>query len=108
MPRIGPVTSATRTPPATDYGPTLQIWGQATSDPDTHTIVKGQMTAIEDSFAAAAERWLAASGGDVATARATARAMLTFCQGHIVRSAVFGPQDLTTAIADLALLGKPD
>jgi len=62
------------------------------------------MASIEDTFTVAAEHWLAATGGDTAQARATGRAMLTFCQGYITRSAVLGPQDLASSLAALDLL----
>lgn len=88
------------------YGAALQIWGEAAADPSIRTIVEGRMAAIEDAFAVAAERWLVASGGDPAAARDTARAMLTLCQGYIVRAAVLGPQDLASHIAAVDLLGK--
>lgn len=93
---------------ALPYGPALQIWGEAASDPGIRSIVEGRMAGIEDAFTVAAERWLSASGGDIATARATARAMLTICQGYIVRAAVLGPQDLAASIAGLDLLRSSD
>jgi len=89
---------------ALPYGAALQIWGEAASDPDIRTIVDARMSAIEDAFAAAAARWLAASGGDPTGARDTARAMLMLCQGYVVRTAVLGPQDLDSSIAAVELL----
>ena len=89
---------------ALPYGAALQIWGEAASDPDIHAIVEGRMVAIEDAFVVAVERWLAASRRDPAVARDTARAMLTLCQGYIVRAAVLGPQDLKSAIDAVDLL----
>ena len=89
---------------ALPYGAALQIWVEAASDPGIRTIVEGRMSAIEDAFTIAAERWLISSGGDLGAARATARAMLTFCQGYIVRAAVLGPQDLESSIAAIGLL----
>ncbi|MDJ0363011.1 TetR/AcrR family transcriptional regulator [Rhodococcus sp. H29-C3] len=86
------------------YGAALQIWGEAASDPDIRSIVEARMTAIEDAFAVAAERWLVAAGKDPAPSRDTARAMLTFCQGYIVRAAVLGHQDLTSSITAVELL----
>lgn len=89
---------------ALPYGAALQIWGEAASDPGIRTIVEGRMTAIEDAFATASERWLTATGGDPASARATARAMLMLCQGYIVRAAVLGSPDLEESIAAVELL----
>lgn len=89
---------------ALPYGAALQIWGEAASDPVIRDIVEGRMSAIEDAFTTAAERWLTATGGDPSAARDSARAMLTFCQGHIVRAAVLGPQDLESSIAAIELL----
>jgi len=89
---------------ALPYGAALQIWGEAASDPAIRDIVEGRMSAIEDAFTIAAERWLTATGGDPAAARDSARAMLTFCQGYIVRAAVLGPQDLESSIAAIELL----
>ena len=86
------------------YSAVLQIWGEAASDPDIRAIVEDRISAIEDAFAAAAERWLHATAGDPAAARDTARAMLTVCQGYIVRTAVLGPQDLDSSIDALELL----
>lgn len=40
----------------------------------------------------------------VEAARDTARAMLTFCQGYIVRAAVLGQQDLKSSISAVELL----
>jgi AcrR family transcriptional regulator len=79
----------------------VQIWGEAASDPAMREIVVRRMTIIEDAFAVAAERWLLAGGGDPVTARTTARAMLTLCQGHIVRTAILGPQDPAETAAPL-------
>lgn len=83
------------------FGTLVQIWGEAASDPAMREIVVRRMSVIEDAFATAAERWLRATGGDPGTARSTARTMLTLCQGHIVRTAVLGPQDLTETVAPL-------
>jgi AcrR family transcriptional regulator len=85
------------------YGAALQIWGEAATDPDIRAIVESRMSATETAFTAAVERWLAPHD-DAAAARSTARAMLTFCQGYIVRAAVLGPQDLEAAIAAAELL----
>lgn len=90
---------------ALPFGAALQIWGEAASDADIRAIVDDRMSAIEDAFATTAERWLTASGGDPATARETARAMLMLCQGYIVRTAVLGPQDLESFIAAVQQLG---
>lgn len=89
---------------ALPYGAVLQIWGEAASDPGIRSIVEARMAAIEDAFAVAAERWLVALGNDPSSARDTARAMLTFCQGYIVRAAVLGQQDLKSSIAAVELL----
>jgi AcrR family transcriptional regulator len=80
----------------------VQIWGEAASDPTMRQIVVRRMTTIEGAFAAAVERWLQATGGDPRVARTTARAMLTLCQGHIVRTAILGPQDPAETAALLA------
>lgn len=89
------------------FGAVLQIWGEAASDPRIRAVVESQTAVIEDAFATAADRWLRASGGDVATARRIARAMLAFCQGYIVRSAVLGPQDVAASVAAISLLPDP-
>ncbi|MDJ0396245.1 TetR/AcrR family transcriptional regulator [Rhodococcus sp. G-MC3] len=86
------------------YATAVQIWGEAASDPGIRAIAEARMAAIEDAFAAAAERWLIASGNDPSSSRDTARAMLTFCQGYIVRAAVLGRQDLESSIAAVELL----
>ena len=67
-------------------------------------IVQRRMGDIEGAFAGAAERWLVAQGRDPGAAAATAVAMLTFCQGYIVRSAVLGPQDLRTSFSGIDLV----
>lgn len=89
------------------FGALVQIWGEAASDPAMRAIVLRRITAIEEAFAAAAEQWLRATGGDPAQAGATARAMLTACQGHIVRAAVLGPQDPAETVAGMGLLVGP-
>jgi AcrR family transcriptional regulator len=89
---------------ALPYGAALQIWGEAATDPGIRVIVEGRIAAIEDAFTVAAERWLTQTGGDPTVAGSTARAMLTFCQGYIVRAAMLGPEDLDSAIAAVGLL----
>jgi AcrR family transcriptional regulator len=89
---------------AMPFGAVLQIWGEAASDPGIREVVGRRVAAIEAAFEAAADRWLAASGGDRSTASDLARAMLTVCQGHIVRSAALGPQDLDATLRAISLL----
>ena len=89
---------------AVPYGAALQIWGEAASDPDLQILVERQISAMEDAFAVAVERWLTASGHETTTARDTARAMVTVCQGFIVRAAVLGPQDLSSCLTGLGPL----
>lgn len=89
---------------ALPHGAALQIWGEAATDPSIRTIIEIRMEKIEDAFAVAAKRWLITSGNDPATARDTARAMLTFCQGYVVRTAVLGPQDVQASISAIELL----
>lgn len=89
---------------ALPYSSAVQIWGEAASDPAIAAIAEARMAAIEDAFAVAAERWLIATGNDPSASRATARAMLTFCQGYVARSALLGHQDLESSIAAIELL----
>lgn len=88
---------------ALPYSAVLQIWAEATSDPDIRTIVENRMAAIEEAFAGAAAQWLAAAGKDPTAAPAIGAAMLTICQGHIARSAILGPQDLEATINAIGL-----
>lgn len=88
---------------AAPFATIVQIWGEASSDPAMREIVRRRMGDIERAFAAAAERWLVAQGRDPRAAPAAALAMLTFCQGYIVRSAVLGPQDLVASLAAVDL-----
>jgi AcrR family transcriptional regulator len=82
----------------------VQIWGEAASDAAMGEIVRRRMRDIEQAFTGAAERWLLAHRRDPGAAGATARTMLTFCQGYIVRSAVLGPQDLDASLAGIELV----
>lgn len=85
------------------FATVVQFWGEAAFDPTMREIVQRRMSDIERAFAAAAERWLIAEGREPATAPATALAMLTFCQGYIVRSAVLGAQDVDASLAAIDL-----
>ncbi|SDE08160.1 TetR/AcrR family transcriptional regulator [Nocardioides lianchengensis] len=82
----------------------VQLWGEAASDPAIGAIVRRRMTDIEAAFASAAGRWLDAQGRDPGAAASTALAMLTFCQGYIVRSAVLGRQDLDASLGGIELV----
>lgn len=80
----------------------VQVWAEAASDLAIRRIVERRMADIEGAFAVAAERWLVAEGRSATGAPALAQAMLTVCQGHIVRTALLGPQDPAVAAAALS------
>ena len=85
------------------FATVVQFWGEAAFDATVRKIVQRRMDDIERVFAVAAERWLIAEGREPAAAPATALAMLTFCQGYIVRSAVLGSQDVDSSLAAIDL-----
>lgn len=85
------------------FATVVQVWGEAASDATIREIVLRRMGDIEQAFTAAAERWLVAEGREPTAASATSLAMLTFCQGYIVRSAVLGAQDLDASLAGIDL-----
>lgn len=88
------------------FGTVMQVWGEAAANGALRDIVHRRMSEVEEAFGTAAQAWLTATGRDPAGASAVARAMVTFCQGYIVRSALLGPQDLSASLAAVDLLAS--
>jgi AcrR family transcriptional regulator len=79
----------------------VQLWGEASVDPEMHAVVVETLDAIESSLRAAVLPWARRQPGDSeARADRLARAMRAVSQGYIVQLSLFG-----TPAADAHLAG---
>jgi AcrR family transcriptional regulator len=78
-----------RTPP--DLSVLLQFWGEATVDPELHSVMKQRSEELRDAFRRALEPWAAAQPDDSeGLAARTAELCIVMCQGFLANSALFG------------------
>jgi len=81
----------------TDAGPfprrvLLQLWSEATTDPELHALYRASVSALADACRTAVTPWARRAGRPV---DAVTRGMVTFIQAHTLRTAL--GEDLTSA-----------
>ena len=78
-----------RTPP--DLSVLLQFWGEATVDPELHTVLRERVEELRDAFARALEPWAAAQPEAAEElGPQTAQLCVVMCQGFLANAALFG------------------
>ena len=73
----------------------LQVWAEATVDPELRATVEQTVDRLRGAYAAAIEPWLRATGRptDAASIRSVVDTMVALSQGFIANSALFGRDD---------------
>jgi AcrR family transcriptional regulator len=84
----------------------LQVWAEATVEPDLHAVVDQTVERLRNAYAAAIEPWLRATGRatDAASVRSVVDTMLALSQGFVTNSALFGNDDPTDYLLGVAEL----
>jgi len=84
----------------------LQVWAEATVDPELHAVVDQTVDRLRGAFAGAIEPWLRATGRatDASSIRAVVDTMVALAQGFITNSALFGRDDPTAYLEGAAEL----
>lgn len=78
-----------RHPP--DLSVLLQLWGEATVDPDLRKVFQGRAEDLREAFERALGPWVAAQpDGTDELATRTAQLCVVMCQGYLTNSALFG------------------
>jgi AcrR family transcriptional regulator len=74
-----------------DLSVLLQLWGEATVDPDLHEVFRRRADELREAFARALEPWVAVQpDGDEALASRMSELCVVMCQGYLANSALFG------------------
>jgi hypothetical protein len=72
----------------------LQVWGEATVNPDLHDVLTGQLDAMRTAMEHALQRWAhqQVDGGQELAAR-VAKTCIIMCQGFLANRCLFGWAD---------------
>lgn len=84
----------------------LQVWAEATVDPELHEMVTGTFEQLRAAYGALVRDWLLERGrpaGDAEVRRA-ASTMMTMSQGYITHAALYGEGDPEVYLASAAQL----
>jgi AcrR family transcriptional regulator len=74
-----------------DLSVLLQLWGDATVNPDLHAVFTQRAEELRGAFGRALEPWVAVQpDGDEALATRMSQLCVVLCQGYLANSALFG------------------
>ncbi|MDP9026288.1 MAG: TetR/AcrR family transcriptional regulator [Actinomycetota bacterium] len=84
----------------------LQLWAEATVDPEIHRVMGEAVGQLRRAYAATVRPWLIAHemAGDEASVQRAAATMLTLSQGFIANTALLGDRDPAEYLATAGML----